>query len=154
VSVSIFEENSYVRLYFLDEKKMNNHMNETSYIMGSSLKFYETKDYSNTYFFEKIRANYTIYTFSVLNITGEIDGFEFTDDLDHFEDEFKKGKENWFSHRDKRPWDNGIYKEDGFSIDDLKVIFKERMKELNIEEDNGKRILETPEEEKERIKRE
>jgi hypothetical protein len=84
VSVSVFKENSYLKLYYLDEIEMRRHMNETNY--GQYYKnpwFY--KDTSSGYNviknLEELASNYTIHTFSVLNVTGQVDYFDFTDDL-------------------------------------------------------------------------
>ena len=61
---------------------MTRHMNETQYTMNyRNSKFYEKLSTNNYYYLENLKQNYTIHTFNVLNITGRVDYFEFTDDL-------------------------------------------------------------------------
>lgn len=61
---------------------MQKEMDFDKYIQRTGyLKFFKSKSPGSQYNLENLRQNYTIYTFSVLNITGQVDYFEFTDEL-------------------------------------------------------------------------
>lgn len=107
---------------------MQREMEESNYEQNyHQKKFFENSDEMNGYKLEKLRSNYTIYTFSVLNITGQVDFIQYTDELEptgDLESALKKS-EDYSSSTNKRPWSAGFPGFDEYNMDDLrKVLLK------------------------------
>lgn len=111
-------------------------MEKVSYYQSNSdLTFYEKMESANTIYLEKLRQNYTIHTFSVINVTGQVDYLEFTDDLD---DLLNLNTTDWnlYQHdREKRPWDIGAYYPEGMDFEQYREVslsvLKQNLENLN-----------------------
>lgn len=80
VSLSIFEENSYARLYYLDWDILNEGIGESE--QNANKKKFKTDDANkNRFYFEELLESRTIYTFNVVNITGKVDYLEWNADF-------------------------------------------------------------------------